>query len=132
MHVCDSHAIESLIASYAHRADNRDAVGFAELFTPAAHLKMGNEVYEGREAITEWFRNAPERPPKERGQHFISSIAVNVLPGEDRATASSYLLLLGRPDGALAGTYNDEFEKTAAGWRICKRELTGIHRIDLT
>jgi hypothetical protein len=128
--VCDGHAIESIIASYAHRADDRDVAGLAELFTPTAHLKMGNQVYEGREAITEWFSSAPERPPKERGQHFISSITVDVRPGEDRATASSYLLLLGRPDGALAGTYNDEFELTTAGWRISKRELTGIHRID--
>ena len=104
---------------------------FAELFTEDGHLNAGGPV-DGREAIR---RRMAQRPDRLRSRHVLTNIHVEVLDA-DHARGITYLSLyrhigdesLGEGPIEFAGPagvghYEDEFVRTASGWRIARRVL---------
>jgi len=123
-------ACERLSIAYARHVDFRDYDAFVELFSEDCRLEVGGLV-EGREALRPWLAR---RPDDLRSRHVFTNIHVDVIDA-DHARGITYVTLyrhvgkeaLAREPIELAGPaavghYEDEFVRTAAGWRIASRK----------
>lgn len=124
-------ACERLSIAYARHLDFREYDAFGELFTENGHLDAGGPI-DGRAAIR---ASLDRRPDRLRSRHVLTNIHIEVLDA-DHARGITYLSLyrhvgdesLGDDaiefDGpAAVGHYEDEFARTAEGWRIARRKL---------
>ena len=125
------HTCAQLSIAYARHIDFREYDAFVELFAEDGHLDAGFP-FDGREAIRESFK---KRPDKLRSRHILTNVHIEALDS-DHARGISYLSLyrhigdesLGEDpiafEGpAAVGHYEDEFVRTAEGWRFAKRVL---------
>jgi hypothetical protein len=119
-------ACEQLSIAYARHVDFKEYDRFAELFTEDGHLNAGGLI-EGRAAIRQ---RMEQRPDRLRSRHVLTNIHVEVIDADhargitylslyrhvgDESLAESPIELAGR---AAVGHYEDEFVRTASGWRI--------------
>ena len=124
-------ACEQLSIAYARHVDFKEYDRFAELFTEDGHLTAGSAL-DGREAIRQSMK---QRSDRLRSRHVLTNIHVEVIDA-DHARGITYLSLYRHigdeslADGpihlagpAAVGHYEDEFVRTAAGWRIARRVL---------
>jgi hypothetical protein len=124
-------ACEQLSIAYARHVDFKEYDRFAELFTEDGHLNAGGPV-DGRAAIR---RRMAQRSDRLRSRHVLTNIWVEVIDA-DHARGITYLSLyrhigdesLGEgpiefAGPAAVGHYEDEFVRTASGWRIARRVL---------
>ena len=124
-------ACEQLSVAYARHVDFKEYDRFAELFTEDGHLNAGGPV-DGRAAIRQ---RMAQRSDRLRSRHVLTNIQVEVIDA-DHARGITYLSLywhvgdesLGdKPieftGPAAVGHYEDEFVRTASGWRIARRVL---------
>lgn len=123
---------EALSIAYARAIDFRDYDDFIELFVEDAMLDLGRPMH-GREAIS---RSISQRPDGLRSRHVISNVFVDVVDA-DHARGISYLTLyrhlsndatpsrepIDSAQPAAVGHYQDQFIRTAAGWRFSSRTL---------
>ena len=129
----DRFAIRTLVDSYAHCADRRDADGQKALFTDDAHfvVYMNGEGTEpsqelsGREALTPVFADLNRY---EATTHFNGQSTI-VIDG-DRATGESYCLahhLFSEDDErklmVASLRYHDAFVKRDDAWLFAERKL---------
>jgi hypothetical protein len=129
----DRLALLDLIAEYAYRWDSRDADGWSDLFIEDAIWEMHDfgsvrteEVFHTRSALRAVAASAgSERAATQPRHHQGSTLITDI--GQDTAHARTlFLVTTQRADEAvprifLSGVYEDDFVRTAAGWRFAKR-----------
>ena len=124
-------ACERLSIAYAHHVDFKDYDAYVELFADDCRLDLGT-VIEGKAAIRAWLAQRPERL---RSRHVFTNILIEVVDA-DHARGITYLTLYRHiGDESLSndpidfagpagvGHYEDEFVRTAAGWRFASRRV---------
>ena len=124
----DREAITRLLMEYGRSLDNRDFATYSSLFaTNGEWIGSGNfGSYKGpaaiKAAMEKTFANAKDIP-KGTNFHIMSNVIID-LHG-DRATASSkwifYTLDKAKPEGAIAGRYDDELIRENGTWKFLKR-----------
>jgi len=116
----DRESIRELLHKYCHYADAPDADKWAALFTEDGSFHIGSEPVEGRPALRELASGFAG------GGMHVSANAVISLEG-DRATVSSYVLLLGGaedPTVRLGGRYEDILRKVDGEWLFASRQFS--------
>jgi hypothetical protein len=114
--------IQQLVTRFGHALDTgaNDGAMFADLFTQ-------DGVFGSARGRVQLAALARTRSDRDFTRHFVSNILIT--PTGQGATGTQYEVLFavgrdGQP-GAIArtGRYEDTYTKTAAGWRIQKREF---------
>ena len=126
----DHIAILELLSRYSRCFDSGDVEGFAKLFTEDASFEtpVGNAA--SRVEIETWARErwGELRRDQITPTHFQTNTLLR-RDAADRASGTTQLLLIwhhGKTNKSeLTGTaiYEDEFCKTADGWRIARRAI---------
>lgn len=129
------HAIEractDLVLDYAYHRDRPDADGVAGIFAEDAVLSVLGQDFVGRDAIRARLQGAENGPVF---RHMMSTVRIFV-ESDDRASGVSYVTVYSAPPGGLprpldaplgVGEYHDKFVRTAAGWKIQRREFIPV------
>jgi hypothetical protein len=121
----DRAAITQLVHEYTRVFDMGDHDAMANLFTVDALIDygpaLGGEI-RGREAIRTWLRGIYMF---QRTSHHLSNVQV-WFESLGRARGTCYVLAWhewpdDRPNAVLYGRYEDEYQRTDAGWQIAVR-----------
>ena len=122
----DRQAVVDVTIAYCWALDTRDWDALDEVFLADATASLGSELI-GLEAIKERVTDALK--PLDHSQHVVSNHQVRV--DGDVATSRCYFVAQhtvagteGGPNFIVAGRYEDALLRTAAGWRIRRRELS--------
>ena len=136
----DRLAIRDLVAGYAHGADRRDPAGQSAVFSEDGQVRLFQgdptagdptvgdpaAVVTGRAALVDTFAELIARDESTTYLNGQSTVTVtgDVATGESHCLAHHLL----SEDGqrvllTMAIRYLDRFERTAAGWRIARRDL---------
>lgn len=92
-----------------------------EVFTPDVRYSAFGTDY-----TLERFPALLEAAP--RGQ-FIGNMPVVAFDGDDRATGNQHFIFIDQQTHAMRlGWYNDEYRRTADGWRISRRSTTFMRK----
>lgn len=123
----DEAQIRDLLNEYCYCYDAGEIDRVLRLFTPEAVISNATGIHCGAEAIR---RNYLDFVTKRRfGFHLVANVTIRVAPSAREAIAASYLLTLNVTNGGrstfVAGTYVDRLVRTAEGWRISERRITG-------
>ena len=123
-HIADTFAINALIAAYGDAVSRRDAAAWGATWGEDARwVLMGHEV-KGRAGIVGLWQGAMAQFD---AVSFIASPGPITLAG-DRATARTQTHeVLRTTEGTIrrvAGIYEDEFVRTAEGWRFAARDFS--------
>ena len=129
----DRVAISDLFVRYTTALDAGDCATVVDCFTADATLEspvIG--VISGHEAIRAFAgRFAAQCAAGVQFRHMISNIAATIGPGDDRARASAYLLVLITEDGKSRrlppGRYECELVKEDGEWRFWRRVVFHDH-----
>jgi hypothetical protein len=133
--IADRLEIQDLISRYPVLVDNRDFDPLDTLFTIDAHLdfsSFGGPV--GSLADVKEFLNAT-LPMFARTQHMMGLPTITLAAHTAAAKTSCHNpMVMETPDGGrkawLIGLwYDDEFVKTADGWRIASRTATRCYAV---
>ncbi|MBO0680011.1 nuclear transport factor 2 family protein [Mycolicibacterium sp. S2-37] len=124
----DRQDITDVLVRYATGIDRRDWPLFRTVFTDDCVLDYGEiGTWHGADEVTEFM----ERAHALAGYtlHRLSNFAITVTG--DRAEARTYIDgLIFAQDNASAvqavGFYDDDLVRTAAGWRIARRQFTTV------
>lgn len=122
--------IEDVLVRYATAIDRKDWSLLRSCFTEECEADYGDiGAWSSGSEITEWMAQMHE--PLGPTLHRITNPVIEVL--SDTANSRCYVdaLVMGAPgsDAAnrVAGHYDDELVRTAAGWRIARRRFTLVH-----
>ena len=128
MNAEDRQAIVDLTIAYTWAIDGHHWEALRDIFLPDATALLVDERV-GIVSIIERISGA--LTPLDSSQHLIGNHQVRI--DGDRATCRCYLQAQhvrqaapGGPNFIFAGTYEDEIERTPAGWRIRRRVLSNI------
>lgn len=136
MNLDDENACRRLCVDYVHFIDACDFKAFSKLFTEDGLLELPARRMEGRAEI---FGILSQRPDSVVSLHFCTSTRIEQVSA-DEARGSTYAMIFrhegDRPavlpvpmDQPLsAGIYDDEFVKTADGWRFRSRRMRAFFR----
>jgi hypothetical protein len=122
----DREAIQRLLMEYGRSLDNRDFATYSHLFASNGEWSGSFGSYRGPAAIQaameKTFANAKDIP-KGSNFHMMSNVIID-LQG-DRATATSkwifYTLDKSKPEGLIAGRYDDVLIRENGAWKFLKR-----------
>jgi hypothetical protein len=118
--------IDDLLTRYATALDGKDWDGWADCFTPDAHIDYtaAGGIKGSLAEVKQWLSSVMAGFPMT--QHLVTNKVVAI--DGDRAECRSALLNpMGLPDGdgmmlwLEGGYYRDRLVRTAAGWRIAER-----------
>ena len=123
-------ACKALALNYGWFRDHPQGneAAYANLFTADAALILPFGTYRGRDEIGARLVAAQQQPPT---VHLMSNFRIEQT-APDRATGTSYAKIYVLPPGdepvsvdgyAAVGEYHDEYQLTADGWRIARREF---------
>lgn len=121
LRLTDREALRELRARYSHYWDDRRAEEFVQLFTEDGSLQAATQgICYGRESLRKMVEASI--PRNDFALHFTSD-EITEFTGEDTAKAVSRFAFYGgrSPNTQGAGTYIDEYRKTADGWRFVSR-----------
>ena len=118
--------IEQLYWRYNQGSDFRDADVFLSAFAADAVFNLGQRTISGMEELTAY---RVERHAGQTGdtgsRHWNNSW--RIVPTADGAEARVYWMLVdvsgGAPDTTASGYYQDEYAKTADGWKFQTRTI---------
>lgn len=126
----DYFAIQNLVFRYPYHLDRGELSAMAELFAHAdIYLTAGAAIRSDPAAVEAAFREFlqiyDDGTPRTR--HITSNLIIEPA-GQDRATASSYVMVFQQTaDFALqpiiGGDYHDRFEKVDGVWRFAERRM---------
>jgi ketosteroid isomerase-like protein len=125
----DRVAVLEVVASYATALDTKNWSLLETLFAPDATVSFGSSVgsAQGPAAIASLLRSTLER--LDGSQHLVANSVVRL--AGDIAEHTCYVqgqhIRRGAPGGELylvAGRYDDQFRRTADGWRFTSRTIT--------
>lgn len=130
------HSCMRLMQAYCNRLDERDYDAFLAIYTPDgvwARVGAGGFELKGPKAILEFLA---KRMPDIVSRHFCTNCEVEVIDADSARGLCFGLVVRGpRNDGGGVPTlrgveliveYRDTFVRTAAGWRIARREMTKV------
>lgn len=129
----DQLEIKQLVSRYANALDTGadNGLAYADLFAPGGEFVGSRGTTTGREALAALGRQGfvEGRKPANGIAHFIMNHVITAAPGG--ATGKQYMVLVnigenGQPGGAFSnvgGHYEDQYVKTAAGWRFKRRQF---------
>ncbi len=140
MSLADKMDILEVIARYSYTYDERDADGFAHLFTEDGIFEVidsGGSQHElrlaSRAAIQAWALQRHRQVVKGiHDRHYQSGTLFDVLT-QDQAQTRTMVLITHQgvhdptPRPVLSGVYHDCWQKTQRGWRITQRILRHDH-----
>ena len=116
-------AIQKLLADYNHAVDGGEAKAFAERFTEAGSLQLGDRVTTGHADLQAFAEALPAGI-----RHIASNVSVD---GDgDRATTRAYVQVWSTAGGGagtkllVSGIYADTLERDGDAWRFTARSLT--------
>jgi hypothetical protein len=121
-------AARTTLARYADAVDAQSVSGIEELLAPDVVLDVG-AVFEGRAAVTEFFRKAFADDPSDKS-HFITNVRVSSV-GTGRAKVDAYFLYTAAADTTSIigwGTYAHEVAVAPEGEGLFTRMSLGIRR----
>ena len=111
-------ACENLILDFAYFSDHREYESLGALFTADGSMtRPSGNILAGREAIVKSYQSTP---PERVTRHFCSNIRI-VAESADRARAVTYAVVYSNIGNPRVGEFEDEFVRTAEGWRIAAR-----------
>lgn len=118
--------IQQLVSNYAYALDGNtdNGASYAGLFAPGAIF--GRPRTEGRENLAALANREPHGAKYVR--HFITNHVIEPAPGG--ATGREYAVIIDIDEGGapgrifLGGRYDDEYVKTAQGWKFKTRTFT--------
>ena len=122
--LADIHEIQQVLSTYAIALDSRSPELLLSCFTEDAELALGGMPKSSPAAYVEICKQT--LPDLDATQHAISTPLIRL----DGDTASSRCYFNAqharnslRPDALflIAGTYDDDWKRTADGWRITRR-----------
>ena len=123
----DRQAVVDVTVAYCWALDRHEFELLRDVFLPDATARLGDVECDGIQAIIERITRA--LGPLDDSQHIISNHEVRI--DGDTATSRCYLhaqhvrgAAEGGPNYIVAGRYEDELVRTAAGWRLRRRVLT--------
>lgn len=133
----DRLAIHDLFVRYAAALDDGDVETVAACFTADAVLEspaIGS--IRGMEAIRGFAgRFAAARARGTQFRHLIANLGSRIDPGEDRAQATAYLLVLITKEGSHRslppGRYDCDLVKKGGEWRFSRRTVFHDHAYTL-
>ena len=119
--------IQQLVSNYPYGLEGNtdDGESYANLFAPGA--VFGRPRTEGHENLKALANTQPRGAKYVR--HFITNHVIEPAPGGG-AIGKEYAVIIdigenGNPSGiALGGRYDDEYVKTAQGWKFKSRTFT--------
>ena len=126
-------ACERLVVEYCHLTDHGEAAQVADLFTEDGIWTSSENTMTGREKLRRGFQHRQDNAAR-MSRHVCTNLLIDVID-QDTARGVVYLTLY-RHDGepgrgtspaqapAMVGEYRDEFGRTPAGWRFCRREIS--------
>jgi ketosteroid isomerase-like protein len=114
----DRDEILQLMYRYNHSIDSGDADEWAGCFVEDAVFDGAGMVTTGRDALRAFAEQVGGRGKR----HVLLNPLIDV--DGDTAHGRAYVLLLDGPGIGAVGGYDDEFTRTADGWRIAKRSFT--------
>ncbi len=127
--MADRAAVVDLAVRYCWALDERNYDDLRHVFTPDATATLGGVDCVGIDAIIDRVDRALTR--LDASMHLVGTHQVAV--DGDRATARCYLHaqhvkrgVEGGDNFVVAGIYEDELVRTAAGWRIVHRTLSTV------
>ena len=118
--------IEQLYWSYNQGSDFRDADVFLSAFAEDAVFNVGQRTISGMEELTAY------RVERHAGQTGDTGVrhwnnGWRIVPTADGAQARVYWMLVdvsdGQPKQTVSGYYEDEYVKTADGWKFKTRTI---------
>jgi ketosteroid isomerase-like protein len=119
--------LQELSARYSHAFDQADADAFVALFADGAvFILPDGTAIEGEDRLRKVVGAISQRAPGLR--HLITNIVVDETPEGARGRAYFYCVRLGQDDTFRlqnVGRYEDDFTKTANGWRFTSRRVVG-------
>jgi hypothetical protein len=126
----DREAIQRLLMEYGRSLDKRDFVTYSHLFASNGEWSGSFGSFRGPAAIQaameKAFANAADIP-KGTNFHLMSNVIID-LQG-DRATATSKWIFFkmdkSKPEGAIAGRYDDVLIRENGAWKFLKRVAAG-------
>jgi hypothetical protein len=109
---------ERLIVDFAYFSDHREYESLGTLFMANGNMtRPSGNVLAGREAIV----NSYKATPADRvTRHICSNIRIAV-ESMDRARGVTYAVVYSTNGNPRVGEFEDEFQRTADGWRIAAR-----------
>jgi len=131
--VDDRLEIKQLVSRYAYALDTGadNGMAYAGLFAADGEFVGSRGTTRGREALAELGRLGfvDGRKPANGVAHFIMNHVIAPAPGG--ATGTQYMVLVnigenGQPGGSFSsvgGHYEDQYVKTAQGWRFKRRQF---------
>ncbi len=118
--------IEQLYWRYNHGGDFRDSELWLSAFTDDAVFSVGERTLRGREELVA-MRAERDAGPGDRGRRHWNN-GWRIVPTPDGAEARVYWMVVdvgtGTPITDRSGYYDDQYVKTADGWRIRERAIT--------
>jgi uncharacterized protein (TIGR02246 family) len=124
--------IENLAYRYIFALDWRDAAAYANTFAPDGVLNYGGGQAVGRDAIRKVVETMRERAqsrpagPNDAsmpGQHFVTSMVIDVAEDGNSAISHAYWTLVGGKEPRISayGHYADELVKIDGKWLYASR-----------
>lgn len=110
--------VAALLARYAHRADDHDYDGWADLFCADAHFQFGQEECRGRPAIRDWLA---ERLGPLTGFHSIVNVEVDVVEATRLHVTADFAFSTRDRSGwqlSMVGRYDDVVVLDDGRWRF--------------
>jgi hypothetical protein len=118
--VSDLAAIQRVVALYSHVIDDRAWSDLDQVYSEDATLDLsavGAGEHVGPDAIAAFLQSQPRMA----AALLTTNVVIDVNEGDDSASGRARFLSI-RTDGTLAaGTYLDQYVRTAQGWRIARR-----------
>jgi hypothetical protein len=118
--VSDLTDIQRVVALYSHVVDDRAWPDLDQVYSDNATLDLsavGAGEHVGPAAIATFLQSQPRMP----AALLTTNVVIDVTEGDDTASGRARFLSI-RSDGTLAaGTYLDQYVRTAEGWRIARR-----------
>lgn len=129
---------ETVSIQYARALDGKDPAGVAQAFAPDGVWEVLGNRMEGRAAIADyWQRRLADWTPDHGRVHQISNQVIEVIDRDRaRGTSTAVIYFFSTTEGAnkelvpqLIAQNNDEFVRTAEGWKLKSRRIERIANV---
>ncbi len=113
--------IRALIATYAISFDDHDWDRFGQLWTEDAAFVVGDQAFEGREAMLEFLTTC--LPDDYDGKHMNSPPLIELAPDGESATAQTDVVWIPQNfENAIVARYHDTLVRRGERWLFARRE----------